>query len=224
MNEKGMKLLKSFEGCKLKAYKDAAGVWTIGYGITTGAIKGVVVKAGMKINQNEAEKYLAQALQKYERAVEVRVKVLINENQKAALTSFCYNIGIGGFSSSSALKSLNLGDYDAVPAKMALWNQAGGKVLRGLVRRRAAEGELFLLPVSAAQPRAEPTPKAKMQPGKPAVKSITIWSALLGFATSAVTALAGMDWKVALPLIAISAVFAFWIIKERLDKSRMDGV
>ena len=82
----------------------------------------------------------------FESAINNYVKVELNQNQFDALVSFVYNIGISGFKTSSALKRLNLQDFKAVPERMKLWNKVKGKVSRGLVRRRAAEAKLFLLP------------------------------------------------------------------------------
>ncbi len=167
MNAAGIELLKSFEGCKLTAYRCPANVWTIGYGITTGAISGFKVVKGLTITEEKAEELLMVALQKYEAAVDKHVKVKLNANQRSALASFCYNIGVSGFARSSAVRVLNQDDYDAVPAKMALWNKAKGKVLRGLVRRRKAEGELFMRPPvapfsPAPTPVPVPAPKSKL--------------------------------------------------------------
>jgi len=86
---------------------------------------------------------------KYETAVNNNVKVSLTQSQFDALVSFTYNIGTGGFKSSSALKELNKGNYDVVPSKMKLWNKVTDpkthklKVSQGLVNRRAAEANLF---------------------------------------------------------------------------------
>lgn len=223
MNDKGMKLLKSFEGRRLKAYKDVAGVWTIGYGHTNAAGEPKVTR-GVIITEDKCEAILRRDLRQYELAVATHVKVLLNANQRAALVSFCYNVGIGGFARSSVLRVLNRSDYDAVPAKLALWNKAGGRVLKGLVRRRGAEGDLFMTPIGNARFGETIMPKAEMALGKPAHKSTTIWSTLLSFASTAFASLAGMDWKIAVPLILVCAGFGLWIIRERMCKSREDGV
>jgi len=137
-SQAGVNLIKSFEGCKLTAYQDSAGVWTIGYGHTSG------VKAGMKITEAQAEAYLKGDLVTAENAVNGKVTYRIKQNQFDALVSFTYNVGSGNFGSSTLLKKLNQGDITGAANEFDKWNKAGGKVLAGLVRRRAAEKAMFL--------------------------------------------------------------------------------
>lgn len=133
INKEGLELIKSFEGCKLTAYKCPAGVWTIGYGHTAGVYQGQV------ITKEQAENMLKSDLKKYEKYVTDNVKILLNENQFSALVSFCYNCGVGN------LRTLVKGrTVDQIANSILLYNKAGGKVLNGLVRRRKAERELFL--------------------------------------------------------------------------------
>jgi len=135
---KGIELIKHFEGCELEAYKCPAGVWTIGYG----HIKGV--HEGMKITEMQAEEMLKSELHEYEGYINDYVTVPLNQNQFDAMVSWVYNLGGGNLRSSTLLKVLNAGDYDGVPAQMLRWNKAGGKVLEGLTRRRQAEADLFV--------------------------------------------------------------------------------
>jgi len=143
LNKKSMDLIKGFEGWRPKAYKDSVGVWTIGYGHTSmaGPPK---VRAGMKITKAFGEDLLQKDLQKYAKAVDDAVKVELNSNQFGALVSFCYNVGPGNFRKSSVLRYTNKSRFSDVPARLMLWNKAGGLVLRGLTRRRKAEGNLFM--------------------------------------------------------------------------------
>jgi lysozyme len=142
----GLALIKSFEGWRAEAYRDAVGIWTIGYGHTAMAGSPKPVQ-GMKISKIVGEQLLKRDLVKYERAVNNAVTVDINQNQFDALVSFCYNVGPGNFRKSSVLSRTNQGRFDEVPARLLLWNKAGGKVLNGLTRRRKAEGILFAIPV-----------------------------------------------------------------------------
>lgn len=135
---KGIELIKHFEGCELEAYKCPAGVWTIGYG----HIKGV--HEGMKITEHQAEEMLKSELHEYEGYINDYVTVPLNQNQFDAMVSWVYNLGGGNLRASTLLKVLNAGDYDGVPAQMLRWNKAGGKVLEGLTRRRQAEADLFV--------------------------------------------------------------------------------
>lgn len=142
LGQEGLKLIMQFEGCRLTAYQCAAGVWTIGYGHTVG------VKQGQTITQAQAEAYLRQDCQKFETYVNnpayVPITEQLNQNQFDALASFAYNCGAGN------LKKLCSGRTAAqIAAAMPLYNKAAGEVLAGLIRRRAAEVELFNTVVTA---------------------------------------------------------------------------
>jgi GH24 family phage-related lysozyme (muramidase) len=141
-SQRGLDLIKKFEGYRSKAYQCSAKVWTIGYG-TTRYSGGQKVAKGDVIDKETAETYLREDVKKFEEAVQELVKVELNQNQFDALVSWTYNLGQGNLKRSRLLKRLNEGDYAAVPAEMKRWTRAGGKVLKGLVRRRAAEAELF---------------------------------------------------------------------------------
>lgn len=130
-SNRGINLIKQFEGCHLAAYKCPAGVWTIGYGHTTG------VKEGMIITQAIADKYLAEDLEKYEKYVR-DTKLELNQNQFDALVSFTYNCGAGNLKTLVQNRTLS-----QVAAAMLLYTKSGGKTLQGLVRRRQAEHDLF---------------------------------------------------------------------------------
>lgn len=134
-SQKGIDLIKSFEGCKLTAYQDTVHVWTIGYGHTGG------VKSGQKITKAQAEDFLKADLAKFEKAVNA-LKMDFNQNQFDALVSFAYNCGTGN------LNKLCKGRTNAeIGSKMLLYNKAGGKVLAGLTRRRNAENKLYNAPM-----------------------------------------------------------------------------
>lgn len=136
----GIDLICSFEGLELKAYDDGVGVWTIGYGTTV--INGVKVKKGDTCTLEQAKKYMASDLKKFEAAVN-KVTVALNQNQFDALVSLTYNIGANAFANSTLLKKLNAGDYKGAASQFDVWNKAGGKVMRGLTNRRAIERKLF---------------------------------------------------------------------------------
>lgn len=134
-SSKGVSLIKSFEGCRLKAYKCPAGVWSIGYGHTAG------VKDGDRITQEQADDYLRNDLVKYEKAVLNYDSIYhFNQNQFDALVSFTYNCGVGNLKNLTQSGKRTLAQ---ISGKILLYNKAGGVVLRGLQRRRAAEKELF---------------------------------------------------------------------------------
>lgn len=139
ISEKGIKLIKNFEGCRLEAYKCPAGIWTVGYGHT-----GSTVHQGLKISQSEADSLLKTDLIIHCNNVSKLVKVPLNQNQFDALVSLEYNIGYGNFSRSTLLKLLNAKNYKGAAEQFAVWRLGGGKILPGLVKRRKAEKDLFL--------------------------------------------------------------------------------
>lgn len=143
INQKGIDLIKRFEGLELKAYKCSANKWTIGYGHTSAA-GDPKVTPNMTITADEAESILSRDLVKYEGYVNDTVKVSLSENEFSALVSLVYNIGPAGFARSSVVKFLNAGNRAKAADAFLLWNKGGGKVLKGLVNRREAERALFL--------------------------------------------------------------------------------
>jgi GH24 family phage-related lysozyme (muramidase) len=142
--ERGLKLIKEFEGCKLKAYQCPAGVWTIGIGSTHYGDGTPVTKNRTLPNEGAALALLAATIGQYEKAVNA-TDVELTQNEYDALVCLCYNIGAGNFFKSTLVKMLKAGDDKAEIAKQFLrWDKAGGKPLAGLTRRRNAEAELFL--------------------------------------------------------------------------------
>ena len=139
----GINLITSFEDLRLAAYDDGVGVWTIGFG-TTVYPNGVKVKRGDTCTKVQAMSFFQHDLRRFEAAVNQAVKVVVNQNQFDALVSLTYNIGEQAFKDSTLLKKINAGDFMGAADQFPKWNRGGGKVLRGLVRRRAAERELFL--------------------------------------------------------------------------------
>lgn len=146
LSDAGLALLKEFEGCRLNAYDDGVGVWTIGYGSTLG------VKPGDTITREEAERLLREVdLPKFEKEVfrDTADPALgpgrtPTQNQFDAMVCLCYNIGQGNFRQSTVLRRFLQGDFNSAGEAFLMWNKAGGKVLPGLVRRREAERDLFL--------------------------------------------------------------------------------
>ena len=137
-SQKGVSLIKSFEGLRLKSYQDSVGVWTIGYGATRG------ITAGMNITNEQAERMLVNDIGRFEPEIERLVRVALNQGQWDALMSFTYNLGAANLGSSTLLKLLNAGDYVGAAEQFPRWNKAGGQVLAGLTKRRAAERVMFL--------------------------------------------------------------------------------
>ena len=132
-SENGINLIKKFEGCSLSAYKCPRGIWTIGWGHTAG------VKQGDRITQEKADELLKKDLKVFEAHVSNIVKIPVTQNQFDALVSFCYNCG-----AANLRKLVSNRNAAQIAAAIPLYNKSGGKVLAGLVKRRAEEKSLFL--------------------------------------------------------------------------------
>ncbi len=148
VTNKCIKLVKKFEGLYKKAYRDEVGVWTIGYGITNAdkSITGATIKAGLVISEKTADNWLERSLNsKYlQKVMKYDKKYNWNQNEIDALISFAYNIG-----SIDGLTANGTRSRATIAAKILEYNKAGGKVYRGLTRRRKAERKLFLTATKA---------------------------------------------------------------------------
>lgn len=145
-SEKGIRLIKQFEGCSLTAYPDpgtGGDPWSVGYGWTH-PVDGKPVKRGMTIDQATADLLLKTGLVGYENDVLKVVRVKLTQGQFDALVSFAYNVGPRALSTSTLLKKLNAGDIKGAADEFLRWNKAGGKVMPGLTNRRKAERDVFL--------------------------------------------------------------------------------
>lgn len=151
ISEKGLALIKEFEGCQLTAYQDEVGVWTIGYGITNAdkSITGTTIKKGLKITKEKAEEWLEECLNRIYayKIMKYDVRYNWNQNEFDALVSFAFNIG-----SIDQLTANGSRSKSVISNKMLAYNKAGGKVYAGLTRRRKAERDLFLTPVPKPEP------------------------------------------------------------------------
>lgn len=140
INRAGLDLIMRYEGFRPKPYDDGTGVITIGYGHT----RSKVMPA--EVDQELAKQLLVGDLEYFTEAVANAVQVPINENQYSALVAFTYNLGEGNLRRSTLLRKLNAGDYGGAANEFEDWTKAGGKEMKGLVRRRAAEAQLFRTP------------------------------------------------------------------------------
>ena len=143
ISQKGLNLIKEFEGCKLEAYKCPAGVWTIGYGTTDSdySITKTKIRAGLKISKQKAETWLRQSVNKKycPKVNKYNNKYHWTQNEFDAMVSFAYNLG-----SIDQLTANGKRTKKEIAEKMLLYNKANNQVLEGLVRRRKAEQKLFL--------------------------------------------------------------------------------
>lgn len=146
LNKAGADLIKSFEGCKLEAYKCSANKETIGFG-NTFYEDGSPVKMGDKITHDRADSLFELISDSFAAKVKPLITANLSENQYSSLVSFAYNCGIANLKSSTLLKKVNANPNDpTIRAEFEKWNKAGGKVLAGLTRRRKAEADLYFKP------------------------------------------------------------------------------
>lgn len=152
-------LIKKYEGCKLNAYQDSAGIWTIGYG-TILYPNGFKVKQGDSITSHEADLYLSQNIDDKFEEIKSYVIASLNQNQWDAILSLVYNIGTNAFKQSTLLKRINSGIGD-IRSAFLMWNKIKKKVkdpvtgkletklvpLDGLTNRRTAEADLYFKPI-----------------------------------------------------------------------------
>lgn len=223
LNAAALSLVKSFEGFEPKWYRDPVGIWTIGYGHTdaAGSPKYATSK-GLVLTEGGATEILARDLDQYAAAVERTVKVPLNDNQFGALVSWCYNVGPGAVGKSTLVRKLNAGDYASVPAELAKWNKAGGKTLKGLVRRRAAEADLWRekaspapvsIPEAPKPPESEkPAPEAPEGEDKAVTKSQRFWTWLLTAIGAPLASFGALDWRVQLAIVIVIVGFASYAI------------
>lgn len=134
----GLALTEQFEGCRLSAYQDQVGVWTIGYGHT-----GPGVGPGLTITQDQANALLLSDIAAAASYVNQTVTVPIQQNQFDALVDFAFNLGRAALGNSTLLRLVNAGNFAGAEAQFPLWDHAGGQVVAGLLRRRQAEAAMF---------------------------------------------------------------------------------
>ncbi len=197
INAAGLALVKEFEGLRLVAYDDLQpgrrlkagdrilGTLTIGHGHT-----GADVFIGQRLSAAQAEALLRDDLRQAADAVASATLRAPNDNAFAAMVSLAFNIGGARFARSSVCRSFNAGDMAAAAAAFALWNKAGGKVLPGLVRRRAAEAALFLKPPTKSRLPPTESPDAVRSSLSPLART----QAAMAAATAAVAPAVGW-WR-----------------------------
>lgn len=201
ISRSGIDLITRWEGCKLTAYKDGGGVWTIGYGHTSAA-GAPDVKAGLKISLPDAKEIFVRDVVKYEAAVDKAINRPMTQGQFDAMVSLCYNIGPGAFAGSTLVRKFNAGDIAGAKKAFASWVKDNGKVVKGLQNRRADEQNHFTLPIPtmgvqplprspapAVPPSPESPPVAQSGDGKPTIQKVMVW--LIGAGVAAIAAWLG---------------------------------
>jgi len=146
INEEGLAIIKYYEGCSNTVYRCPSGVPTIGYGSTFDLDSNRITMDHGDITDEEATAYLVRGLRTSENAVARLVTAPLNANQFSSLVSFCYNIGASNFQASTLRMKLNRLDYLGAAGEFWKWRRGGGdgRILKGLVFRRASERQLFL--------------------------------------------------------------------------------
>jgi lysozyme len=136
-SEEGYGLTKEFEGLKLRAYRDQGGVWTIGYGHTKG------VKQGDTCTLEQADIWLRDDIIRAETCVDRLVGVPLTQFQFDALADFVFNLGCSSLPGSTLLRRVNANQFDEAALEFLRWDHVNGAEVKGLMRRRKAEAELF---------------------------------------------------------------------------------
>lgn len=134
----GLQLTEQFESCRLTAYQDVKGIWTIGWGHT-----GAEVIQGYTITQIQADMQLVVDMHNAESAVNELVTITLTQGEFDALVDFCFNCGINAFRGSTMRTLLNSGDFANAALEFSKWDHASGQVVSGLLRRRLAEEQEF---------------------------------------------------------------------------------
>lgn len=221
VTDETLALIRRWEGKRNQAYRDAAGIWSIGYGHTLGVVP------GQAVTDAEADALLQQDLAMAGAAVERLVAVPLSDGQYGALVSFVFNLGAAAFGNSTLLKKLNTGDYAAVPAELQRWVKAtdpatGRKqTLPGLVNRRAAEAGLWARGAAVAGNMVEPAaPSVSPHAGTAAAAGGTLGLAAGVAAASPFVGVLerlaeGAPYLVAAAVIAGVAVAAFALLRRR---------
>jgi lysozyme len=227
MTKAGLDLIKEFEGFRSKSYRCPANVLTVGFGHTSMAGPPLVTE-NMSISRAEGERILKADLKKYEAYVREAIKVELTPAQYSAAVSLCFNIGGSAFKRSSVARFCNKRQWKSAADAFMLWNKAGGKVLPGLTRRRAAEAALFMSDDALDDDDIRPIvdePKGKpmlasttnLAAGATAAAGVTAAGKEIVDNTSGIVSNTGLFTMFLLLVIVAGAA---WIVRERWQKAR----
>ena len=139
LSTNGLEFIKGFEAFRSTPYLCTGGYWTVGYGhaLRKGESK-------EEVTRDRALEILSKDVRVAESAVSRLVKVALSQNQIDAIISFTFNLGGGSFQSSTLRQKLNRGEFEDVPSELMRWVRSGGKITKGLIRRRLAEATMFM--------------------------------------------------------------------------------
>jgi lysozyme len=144
INEAGLELIKHYEGWRSSPYLCSAARATIGWGSTWDRNGNAVTLDHLDITKKQGEYLLLREVRYSEAAIRKLIKAELTENMFSSLCSFIYNVGSGNFQKSTLRMKLNRGQYESAADEYPKWRKAGGRIVKGLVRRRKQERELFL--------------------------------------------------------------------------------
>jgi len=144
MTDEGLDLIKLYEGYSSSPYLCPAAHWTIGYGAIWGMDNKRVTEDHHDINEDQADYLLRRDVKKSEIAVLRHIRVPLEDGQFNALCSFVFNLGSGALQSSTLRRKINKGDYIGASNEFKRWVFAGGRKLKGLIKRREHERLMFL--------------------------------------------------------------------------------
>lgn len=230
-------LIAEFEGCRLKAYKCPAGVWTCGWGETDGITPRTVW------TQDYADRRFCDSVNQFAEKVLALCTVEPSGNQLGAMTSLAYNIGLAAFAKSSVLKAHNRGDYAAAARAFSLWNKARVNgvltALNGLTRRRSAESSLYLKPDDGkedpmpqavdAESKISASPIAASGAGAVGVGALALVEQVGGNVTTVATTAKTVksiatdtlgiptDWFLPLVLVGVGGLAWYWRARQRAE-------
>lgn len=213
VTEEGLALIRRHEGFRAEAYRCPAGIWTIGYGHTAQAGPPVVTP-GMTVSEEEGARILARDVARFAAEVKPLLAREVSAAQFSALVSFAYNVGTPAFRRSSVLRAVNEGRFGDVPHRLKLWVKAGGKVLPGLEKRRAAEARLFMSDVTPSRSIALPEAEGRRHE---AAGGLAALAALLA------AGLGGAPWWVLSGLALAGAAIAGWLWLKRRRTAEAGG-
>lgn len=221
--QEAVDLVKHFEGKYLEAYHDPVGIVTIGYGYTNRAGYGDGVKMGDVWTEEKAERMLVEGLSRFADRIRPHFKRQPTPNQFGAFVSLAYNIGPSAFARSTALRKFNAGNFKDAADAILMWNKAGGKVLRGLVRRREAERALFLAESNEARvqpdkPNENIAKSTTLQATGAAGISVGVAATAVGSTAEAVSALSPTAQAILIGAGVVLVLSLAWIARERVRK------
>jgi len=144
ISAEGLKLIKQFEGIRNRPYRCSAGLWTVGVGHLIGNGKSLPKDWNRTFTEEEINALLTRDIAKFERGVRMYIKVPLRQCEYNALCSFAFNLGLGTLQRSTLRQKINRGDKEGAAKEILKYCRAGGKIIKGLQRRREAEYQMFL--------------------------------------------------------------------------------